>query len=176
MPPLNVKVELFADENEQPAGTVTRPMKRFEPALLSSTIEPVPDNVVVVLAVKLAAFRFKEPETVTAPLQVTVLVLVRLRVVVIETIFNVTADPPLILWEFVVNEIVPPPVKLNVVPSWSIPFLNSYVEVTAELKTPLALIVTSPSNRFAPVWLLSFSEPVEETVVAPFTVKFWLLI
>ena len=125
MPPLNVYDELLEEEKEQPAGTVTWPMKRFEPALLSSTIEPVPDNVVVVLAVKLAELRFKEPETVTAPLQVTELVFVRLSVFVIETMFNITADPPLILWEFVVNEIVPPPVKLKVVPSCAIPFLNS---------------------------------------------------
>ena len=118
-------MELFAEEKEQPAGTVTRPMKRFEPASLSSTIEPVPDKEVVVLAVKFAAFRFNEPETVTAPLQVTLLVLVRFKVLVIETAFSVTAELPLIDCVFVVNEMVPPPVKLQVAPLCIIPFLNS---------------------------------------------------
>jgi hypothetical protein len=56
--------------------------------------------------VKLFTFRLKAPAvSVTAPENVTALVLVKVRLILLATLFNVTAEAPAIFWAFVVNEI-----------------------------------------------------------------------
>lgn len=71
IPPRNSNGELLAEENEQPAPTVTNPVKRLVPELLLSEIEAVPESVVAPPAVKLAELRFKAPVWVMVPVNVT---------------------------------------------------------------------------------------------------------
>jgi len=61
IPPRNSKGELFAEEKEQPAPTVTNPVKRLFPELLLSVIDEVPAKVVAPPAVKFEVPRFNEP-------------------------------------------------------------------------------------------------------------------
>lgn len=61
IPPRNSKGELFAEEKEQPAPTVTNPVKRLFPELLLSVMDAVPESVVAPPAVKLPELRFNVP-------------------------------------------------------------------------------------------------------------------
>jgi hypothetical protein len=156
IPFLNSKGELFADENEQPAPTVTSPTKMLEPVLLLSIRVAVPESVRVEPAVKLFTFRFKAPAVrVTAPENVTEFVLVSVRLILLVTVFNVIAEVPAIFCALVVNEIRPVPVKLKVVPLWDIPPLKAKVELLAEEKEQPAPTLTKPTKILAPELLLS---------------------
>ena len=65
--------------------------------LLLSTKVAVPERASVEPAVKLFTFRLRAPAvSVTAPENVTALVLVKVRFILLATLFNVTAEAPAI--------------------------------------------------------------------------------